>query len=427
MDMAKHQIKNPILPGFYPDPSICRAGDDFYLVCSSFEMTPGIPVFYSKDLAHWTQIGNALSDENHSHIERDAGVGGIMAPTIRYNNGTFYIIDTNLADQGNFILTAKDHAGPWSEPHWMTDVPDIDASLFFDDGKSYIVGIGNVIDLGDGKKDRGFWIAEYDLEHFQRLCDPVVIFDSALRRAWSPESPHIYHVGDYYYLVFAEGGTDHYHTVMCARSKDLFGFYEGCEANPLLTHRHMGLDAPIINVGHADLVQIPDGSWYAVFLASRLIDGRHKNLGRETWLCPVVWQDDGWPYFTPETGKVEWTYDAPESLPWQDEVSGDRFYDFDDEKLPIDMTFWGTQSGEIPAMKGYYADENFQRLARAEQLADQYGVSVAQIAIAWLFGQELQVIPLQGGENALMYAQTLEASRMVLSLDEIKWLNLEEK
>ena len=154
--MSIHQIQNPVLPGYYPDPSICRVEDDYYLVCSSFEMTPGIPVFHSRDLAHWKQIGNALTEENGFHIERDGGVGGIMAPTIRYHEGMFYIIDTNLSDKGSFIITAENPAGPWSKPHWLTDVTDIDASLFFDDdGQCYIVGIGNCIDLGNGKKVSG--------------------------------------------------------------------------------------------------------------------------------------------------------------------------------------------------------------------------------------------------------------------------------
>ena len=340
--MSKNKIINPVLPGYYPDPSICRVGDDYYMVNSSFEMTPGIPVFHSKDLAHWTQIGNAMNEENGFYIERNGGVEGIMAPTIRYQNGIFYIIDTNLSDKGNFIITAENPAGPWSEPHWMTDVPDIDASLFFDDdGECYIVGIGNVIDLPDGKKDRGFWIAKYDIQTFTRLTEPKVIFDSALRHGSSPEAPHIYHVGEYYYLIFAEGGTEHYHAVMCARSKDLFGFYEGCPANPLLTHRHMGYHSPIINVGHADLVQIQDGSWYAVFLASRLVDGNHKNLGRETWLCPVIWERE-WPLFSPETGKVEWEYDAPECLPWEEKEVVDEKDEFNEKELPVYLTCWGT-------------------------------------------------------------------------------------
>ncbi|WP_461186511.1 family 43 glycosylhydrolase, partial [Trueperella pyogenes] len=128
------------------------------------------------------------------------------------------------------------------------------------------------------------------IEHFRMVGEPFTIWNSALRGASSPESPHIYHIGAYYYLVIAEGGTEHYHSVAVARSRELFSFYEGNPANPVLTHRHMGFHAPIINVGHADLIDLPDGSWYAVMLASRLIDGACKNLGRETFICPVIWE-----------------------------------------------------------------------------------------------------------------------------------------
>ncbi len=365
MKSEKNKIVNPVLPGFYPDPSICRVGEDYYMVNSSFEMTPGIPIFHSKDLAHWTQIGNALSEKNGFYVKRNGGMEGIMAPTIRYQDGIFYIIDTNLSDKGNFIITAENPAGPWSEPHWMTDVPDIDASLFFDDdGECYIVGIGDVIDLPDGKKDRGFWIAKYDIKTFTRMTEPKVIFDSALRKGSSPEAPHIYHVGDYYYLIFAEGGTEHYHAVMCARSKDIFGFYEGCPANPVLTHRHMGYNSPIINVGHADLVQIQDGSWYAVFLASRLVDGHHKNLGRETWICPVIWERE-WPLFSPETGKVEWEYDAPACLPWEENEMVDDKDDFDEKELPVYLTFWGT-----PEKGTYKIEDSCLKLKCVKQSPD---------------------------------------------------------
>ncbi len=155
------RLVNPILPGYYPDPSICRNGEDFYLVCSSFEMDPGLPVFHSRDLAHWHQIGNAMTRENGFHMERNCGVGGLMATTIRYHQGTYYIINTNLADKGNYIITASDPAGPWSEPHWMENVPGIDASLFIDeDGQAYVIGIGNVWDNGTGVKERGIWIAK---------------------------------------------------------------------------------------------------------------------------------------------------------------------------------------------------------------------------------------------------------------------------
>lgn len=338
-----NKLKNPIIPGYYPDPTICRVGDDYYIACSSFEMCPGLPVFHSRDLAHWEQICNAISQENGFHMEKNCGVGGLMAPTLRYRDGIFYIINTNFSDKGNYIITAENPAGPWSEPHWLTDVPGIDASLFFDhDGKAYIMGTGDVWENEGGRKERGIWLAEYDVEQFQMIGEPKTIFNSALRVGSSPEAPHLYHIGEYYHLIIAEGGTEHYHAVMHARSKELFGFYEGNPANPVLTHRHMGYECPITNVGHADLVELPDGSWYAVMLASRLIDKKAKNLGRETFICPVKWERD-WPIFSPETGKVEWEYDAPQCLPWTPiEDTSCNLETFDSEKLENHWVTWGS-------------------------------------------------------------------------------------
>ncbi len=335
------KLKNPIIPGYYPDPSICRVGEDFYLACSSFELYPGIPLFHSRDLVHWEQICNIMTADNDFHVEKNYGANGVMAPTIRFCNGVFYVINANFSDRGNYIVTATDPAGPWSAPHYLDDVPGIDASLFFDeDGECYVIGTGDVWDNGTGVKERGIWLARYDIEHFRMVGEPFTIWNSALRGASSPESPHIYHIGSYYYLVIAEGGTEHYHSVAVARSRELFSFYEGNPANPVLTHRHMGFHAPILNVGHADLIDLPDGSWYAVMLASRLIDGACKNLGRETFICPVIWEKD-WPVFTPRTGKLEWEYDAPASLPetpYPEEPVRDEF---DTPQLPLYWTFWG--------------------------------------------------------------------------------------
>ena len=333
-------LNNPIISGYYPDPSICRVGDDFYLVNSSFELWPGLPVFHSKDLIHWEQIANAVGPENDFHVERNCGVGGLMAPTLRYSNGKFYIINANFADKGNDIITADNPRGPWSSIHWLEDVPGIDASIFFDnDGKCYIIGTGNVWDNGTGEKERGIWLAEYDIEKFKLIGEPVCIYNSALRGGASPEAPHIYKKGEYYYLLTAEGGTEHYHAVMVARSKELFGFYEGNPANPVLTHRQMGFDVDIANVGHADLVELEDGSWYAVMLASRLIDGNHKNLGRETFICPVTWERD-WPVFSAKSGRLDWEYPAP-NLKEEIYAKENAFDDFDNNKLPLYWTFWG--------------------------------------------------------------------------------------
>lgn len=338
----EHKIQNPIISGFYPDPSICRVGDDYYIVCSSFELCPGLPIFHSRDLANWEQISYAITEENGLHVEKNGNTGGLMAPTLRYHDGTYYIINTNFCDKGNYIITAKDPVGPWSEPHFLDDVPGIDASIFFDDdGQCYIMGTGNVWDNGAGNMERGIWLAPYDIGQFKVTGEPVCIFNSALRVGASPESPHLYHIGEYYYLVIAEGGTEHYHAVMVARSRELFGFYEGCPANPVLTHRHLGFSAPITNIGHADLVELPDGSWYAVMLGSRLIDGKAKNLGRETFICPVIWER-GWPVFAPETGKVEREYPAPSCLTWTPVKEEAMFEDFDEEQLDLSWSWIGT-------------------------------------------------------------------------------------
>ncbi len=359
-------LNNPIISGYYPDPSICRVGDDFYLVNSSFELWPGLPVFHSKDLIHWEQIANAVGPENDFHVERNCGVGGLMAPTLRYSNGKFYIINANFADKGNYIITADNPRGPWSSIHWLEDVPGIDASIFFDnDGKCYIIGTGNVWDNGTGEKERGIWLAEYDIEKFKLIGEPVCIYNSALRGGASPEAPHIYKKGEYYYLLTAEGGTEHYHAVMVARSKELFGFYEGNPANPVLTHRQMGFDVDIANVGHVDLVELEDGSWYAVMLASRLIDGNHKNLGRETFICPVTWERD-WPVFSAKSGRLDWEYPAP-NLKEEIYAKENAFDDFDNNKLPLYWTFWGKPQ------KGMYSIEDSSLILKciAQGLGDE--------------------------------------------------------
>lgn len=368
----EHIIRNPIIPGFYPDPSICRVGDDYYIANSSFELCPGIPIFHSKDLAHWKQISYAMTPENGFYTDANLYSGGVMAPTIRYHKGTFYIINCNFGDKGNFIVTAKDPKGPWSEPHWITDIHDIDCSIFFDeDDKCYLVSPGEDKDQDNNK---AFYLTPYDIENFRVCGERKKIWNSAMRGAWAPEAPHIYHVGDYYYLMIAEGGTEHNHSVMIARSKTIDGWYEGNPANPVLTHRHLGWDYPIENIGHADLVETQTGKWYAVMLGVRIIEGQHMNMGRETFICPVEWQR-GWPVFSKETGKVELTYPADPDLPWCEESEEETYLgaeqdiktdnckrshkdalyvsrdDFNSEELGMDWSLWGTPSEKYYEIK----------------------------------------------------------------------------
>jgi beta-xylosidase len=339
--MKNKQLINPILPGFYPDPSICRVGDDFYMITSSFSLFPGVPIFHSTDLANWEQIGHILDRKSQLHTTADHMTAGIMAPTLRYHEGTFYMITTNVSDKWNFIVTATDPQGPWSDPYWLEGCPGIDASLFFDDdGKAYITGTRGDIGNGRNHGSQVIWISEFDLVNMRLVGEKRTIWGGALVNCASPEAPHLYKKDGYYYLIIAEGGTEHFHAVTIARSKNIFDYYEGYAGNPILTHRHLGRDYPICNVGHADFLELKSGEWYSVILASRLIEGYHKNFGRETFIAPVVWEE-GWPVISPSTGKVEWSYPAPE-LPASTPKPKPVRDDFEDEKLGMDWVFFGT-------------------------------------------------------------------------------------
>ena len=296
----ENMIENPLLKGFYPDPSICRAGDDYYMVTSSFSFFPGIPVFHSKDLKHWEQVGHVIDrPEQMTFSCRDIS-GGLYAPTIRFHEGIFYVICTNVTNIGDFVCTAKDPAGAWSEPHIIKGARGIDPSLFWDeDGTCYMCGNAGIDKPG---QDFGIWCARFDTEKFA-IDEPHWLWAGALIAAHAPEAPHIYKKNGWYYLMIAEGGTEEYHAVTIARSRDIFGPYTGFRGNPILTHRHLGLDYPIANTGHGDLFETQKGEWYMVLLASRLCAG-HKVLGRETFIVPVDFSGE-WPVVNKGVGKVE--------------------------------------------------------------------------------------------------------------------------
>jgi len=307
-------FRNPILPGFYPDPSICRVGDDYYLVTSTFEYFPGLPIFHSRDLVHWRQIGHVLDRASQLPLDHIRPSGGLYAPTIRFSQGVFYVINTLVDGQtksGNFIVTATSPAGPWSEPFWLENAPGIDPSLFFDDdGRAWYVGNRAAAHSQYGGH-REIWLQELDLEGMRLLKKPRVLWDGALKGAPWAEAPHIYKIQGSYYLMIAEGGTGHHHAVTIARSHRVTGPYEANPGNPILTHRHLGLDYPIVGTGHADLVETPTGEWWMVLLAMRPYGGYFYNLGRETFLAPVRWEN-GWPIVSPGTGRVEFSYPVPD-------------------------------------------------------------------------------------------------------------------
>jgi beta-xylosidase len=287
---ADASFPNPVIPGFHPDPSVVRVGSDFYLVTSSFEFFPGVPVFTSRDLVHWKQVGHVLTRESQLPLQKARPSGGIYAPTLRYHDGTFYMITTNVDGGGNFFVTAKDPAGPWSEPVWLRDFGGIDPSLFFDaDGTVYLTGQGN----GVPGQPRGIYQTTLDVKTGKLLQPLRLVWDRTGTRY--PEGPHLYKIRGRYYLMIAEGGTEYGHMVTIARSDSPWGPFEACPRNPVLTNRQTENDVPVQGTGHADLVEAPDGTWWMVFLAFRPISGYWHHLGRETFLAPVMWDADGWP------------------------------------------------------------------------------------------------------------------------------------
>lgn len=294
---------NPVLEGFSPDPSVCAVGDDYYLVTSTFAYFPGVPIYHSKDLVNWKQIGNVLDREEQLKLTETSHSQGIFAPCIRHHDGVFYMITTNVSYGGNFVVTATDPAGPWSDPYYIDNAPGIDPSLFFDDdGKCYYVGTRPNPEGPKYNGDWEVWLQEFDLETMQLTGVSTALWKGALHTAVWPEAPHIYKKDGYYYLLIAEGGTGFNHACTVARSEKVDGAYIGNKNNPILTHRHLGKDFPVHNVGHGDFVETPDGKWYITLLASRIFDG-YSNLGRETFLAEVVWED-GWPVINPGEGRL---------------------------------------------------------------------------------------------------------------------------
>lgn len=321
-------FRNPIIPGFYADPSICRVRDDYYLVMSSFAIFPGLPLFHSRDLVHWRQIGHALDRSTQIDLASLGVSRGIWAPTIRYHAGVFYIVTTrvandadftiNWAKNGNFLLSATDPAGPWSEPVWLHGATGIDPSLFFDGNERVYVTANRSRPDSNGFPEREIWLQELDISNMQLIGERTMLWDGG-SDAQYVEAPHLYKREGWYYLLIAEGGTFNNHGVAVARSREVRGPYEACPRNPIVTHR----DTPehiLACVGHADLIETQRGEWWAVLLGTRPLDG-FSLLGRETLLAPVEWAD-GWPLIGANDGTiadVDWfAYQGRDFSPFDD-------------------------------------------------------------------------------------------------------------
>lgn len=312
------QYRNPVVAGFYPDPSAIRVGDDFYLVTSTFGYFPGLPVFHSTDLVSWTQVGNAIHRPDQiNYGEKEELTRGLFAATLAYHDGTFYIANTCFyCDRGNFVVTAKDPAGPWSDPIWL-GVSGIDPSLFFDDdGSTWVVHN----DVPDGKLrydgHRAIWLQRFDFGKRERVGERILLVDGGADPATNPEhleGPHVFKHDGWYYLTAAEGGTGEQHAQMVWRSRALTGPYVPSPSNPSLTQRDLNpaRPDPVTSTGHAQFVKLKDGTWWAVFLATRPYRGNQYNLGRETFLLPVTWKD-GWPVILPRGERVPMVAQRPD-------------------------------------------------------------------------------------------------------------------
>lgn len=308
---------NPILSGFYPDPSICRVDDNYYIVNSSFAYFPGLPVFHSKDLVNWKQIGHAMDRPEQLDLE-GAGVSrGLFAPTIRHHNGVYYIICTLIDKGGNFVITAKDPKGPWSNPVWLKEVNGIDPSLYFDDnGKAYVLFNSippNNISVHDGH--RTIRMFEFDAVNLKVTGEEKLLINGGTDMAKKPvwiEGPHIFKKDGWYYMICAEGGTGYNHSEVVFRSKKVDGPYIAYDKNPILTQRQLdpARKNPVTTTGHADFVETKEGKWVAVFLGCRPYEGDHYNIGRETFMAPVEWKD-GWPHILEGNDEVKYQYPVP--------------------------------------------------------------------------------------------------------------------
>lgn len=279
----------PIIAGFYPDPSICRVGDDYYIANSSFEYAPGVPIWHSTDLRHWNQVGNALHGPSQLPPGASLASSGIYAPTLRHHDGRFWLVTTDIAEiqRGHLIVSAESAAGPWSEPVHTAGTVGIDPDLSWDeDGVCHLTWASFHPNLS------GIATVPVDPATGRMLGEPQLIWPGTGLAA--PEAPHLYRIDGWWYLLLAEGGTERGHAVTIARSRTLDGDWEPAPSNPILSHRSLAV--PVQNTGHADLVQLPDGGWAMAYLGVRprgKTPGFHTN-GRETFLAGVDWVD-GWP------------------------------------------------------------------------------------------------------------------------------------
>lgn len=296
-------IQNPILRGFCPDPSIIRVGEDYYIATSTFEWWPGVKIFHSKDLNNWEQLKSPLRRKSQLNLQGDPTSGGIWAPCLSYDGTYFYLVYTDVKTKKgrfynthNYLVYTKDICGEWSEPIYLNSI-GFDPSLFHDtNGRKYLVNMVNGF--------KGILLQELDIESGKLIGERKKIYDGS--GIGCTEGPHLYHIGKWYYLITAEGGTGYEHCVSIARSENIWGPYETAPNNPILTSNQQDAEA-LQKCGHADMVETQDGEWYMVHLCARPVPGTQWcTLGRETAIQKLVWTGDGWPKLCNEGRFAQW-------------------------------------------------------------------------------------------------------------------------
>ncbi|MES2174938.1 MAG: glycoside hydrolase family 43 protein [Pseudomonadota bacterium] len=421
------EYRNPILTGYYPDPSVTRVGDDYYLVNSSFAHYPGLPIFRSKDLVNWTQIANAINRPDQLDFKGRRTSQAVFAPDISYHDGIFYIVNTCVECKGNFVITAKDPAGPWSDPIWLP-FEGIDPSIYWEGDKAYIVNNRSPDEAPRYDGHRAIWIQEYDWRAGKMVGESTQLINGGVDIAKKPvwiEGPHIFRKDGFYYLTAAEGGTSVNHSQVAFRSKEMRGPYIPFDGNPILTQRDLDPARPemIGSAGHAELVQTQNDDWWATFLAVRPYDADdHYNIGRETFLLPVEWKD-GWPIILPRGQAIPHAVKAP-NLPVQPKpalpTSGDFAYveEFDGTKLP--MEWIGIRTPQKPF---YQLTGGALALDNGAPLGDLNGVPAfigrRQQHSNATFSTTLRYTPAKDGDRAGLAAVQSDRSNLFFGLTRI--------
>lgn len=417
---------NPILSGYYPDPTITRVGDDYYLVNSSFAHFPGLPIFKSKDLVNWVQIGNAIDRPSQLDFTGRRTSEAVFAPDISWHDGVFYIVNTCVACRNNFVITATDPAGPWSDPIWLP-FEGIDPSIYWEGDKAYIVNNRAPDEPPRYDGHRAIWIQEYDWRAGKMVGPSTQLINGGVDISKKPvwiEGPHIFRKDGYYYLTAAEGGTSVNHSQVVLRSKKLRGPYLPYADNPILTQRDMDPNRPdpIGSAGHAKLIQTQKGDWWATFLAVRPYEGDFYNIGRETFLLPVTWKD-GWPIILPRGEKIPHVGKVPD-LPAQPRpalpMSGNFTYtdDFDGDRLA--MQWIGIRT---PRQPFYRVTNGALELESGTPLGDLNGVPAfvgrrQQHAVATM-STTMRFTPEKDGDTAGLAAIQSDRSHIVFGVTQV--------